>query len=99
MHRPAIIKALVLLSADWLTPGSGENGCRATLDRKRFPDTDTVRNLFKRFAQQVSKLFWRPPWHLADSASLDAAQDGWRLNRDTTVLQRSGKARPARLER
>jgi len=43
--------------SDWLR---SDNALHAMLGMKRFPSTDTVRNLFLRFTQGTIQTFWRP---------------------------------------
>jgi hypothetical protein len=55
----------------------------------RFPGTDTVRNLFARFTQGAIEAFWRPlcRWLLP---LFEAPAEGFSLDLDSTVFQRSG---------
>ena len=60
----------------------------------RFPGTDTIRNLFSRFTQGAIESFWRPLWrwllpHFA------APHEGFSLDLDSTIFQRSGRQQGA----
>jgi hypothetical protein len=71
---------------DWLR---GDKALHAMLGMKRFPGTDTIRNFFARFSQGAVEAFWRPLWrwllpHFA------APSEGFSLDLDSTVFQRSG---------
>lgn len=48
-----------LAHTDWLR---ADRALHAMLGIKRFPGTDTVRNLLMRFTQPVIEAFWRPLW-------------------------------------
>lgn len=50
-------RARRLADTDWLR---ADRALHAMLGIERFPGTDTVRNLLKRFTQPVIEAFWRP---------------------------------------
>ena len=54
-----IVGARRLAHTDWLR---ADRALHAMLGIERFPGTDTVRNLLKRFTQPVIEVFWRPLW-------------------------------------
>ncbi len=56
----------------------------------RFPGTDTVCNLLKRFTQPVIEAFWRPLWQWLLLQGWELPILGWSLDLDSTVFQRSG---------
>ena len=71
---------------DWLR---SDKALHAMLGIARFPGTDTVRNFFLRFTQGTVEAFWRPLWgwmllHFA------APAEGFSLDLDSTIFQRSG---------
>ncbi len=55
-----------------------------------FPCTDTVRNLFLRFTQGTVQAFWRPLWQWL-LPLFKAPAEGFSLDLDSTVFQRSGE--------
>jgi len=76
---------------DWLR---SDKALHAMLGVARFPGTDTVRNFFARFTQGAVEAFWRPLWrwllpHFA------APPEGFSLDLDSTIFQRSGKQQGA----
>jgi hypothetical protein len=89
---------------DWLR---ADKALHALLGIEHFPGTDTVRNLFKRFRQGHIEAFWRPLWKWLLGLSWPLPADGFSLDLDSTVFQRSGHqegakkgynpARPGRL--
>lgn len=89
---------------DWLR---ADKALHALLGIEHFPGTDTVRNLFKRFRQGHIEAFWRPLWKWLLGLSWPVPADGFSLDLDSTVFQRSGyqegakkgynPARPGRL--
>jgi len=62
----------------------------AMLGMKRFPGDDTIRNFFRRFSQAHVEAFWRPLWKWS-LEKLVPCPDGFHLDLDSTVLQRSGQ--------
>ena len=68
----------------------GERALHAMLGIDRFPGTDTVRNLLKRFTQPVIEAFWRPLWQWLLLQGWTVPTEGWSLDLDSTVFQRSG---------
>ena len=71
---------------DWLR---GDRALHAVLGILRFPGTDTVRNFFLRFTQAHIQAFWRPLWGWLLSM-LACPKEGFHLDLDSTVFQRSG---------
>lgn len=67
---------------------------RAMLGIARFPSDDTIRNFFLRFSQGQVEAFWRPLWKWS-VAQLALAPEGFHLDLDSTVLQRSGQQQGA----
>ena len=57
---------------------------------ERFPGTDTVRHLFMRFRQGHIEEFWRPLWKWLLALSWPQRPEGFSLDLDSTVFQRSG---------
>lgn len=76
-----------LAHTDWLR---ADRALHALLGIERFPGTDTVRNLLKRFTQPVIEAFWRPLWRWLLLQGWARPADGWSLDLDSTVFQRSG---------
>ena len=72
---------------DWLR---ADKALHALLGIEHFPGTDTVRNLFKRFGQGHIEAFWRPLWKWLLGLSWPVPADGFSLDLDSTVFQRSG---------
>lgn len=62
----------------------------AMLGMERFPGDDTVRNFFARFSQGTVQTFWRPIWKWS-LEKLTPCSEGFHLDLDSTVLQRSGQ--------
>ena len=58
--------------------------------------TDTVRNLFLRFRQSHIEEFWRPLWKWLLALSWPAPPEGFSLDLDSTVFQRSGNQEGAK---
>ena len=82
-----IVGASRFAHTDWLR---SDKALHAMLGIARFPGTDTIRNLFARFTQGAVELFWRPLWlwllpHFA------APPEGFSLDLDSTIFQRSGQ--------
>ena len=71
---------------DWLR---ADRALHAVLGILRFPGTDTVRNFFLRFTQAHIQAFWRPLWRWLLSM-LACPKEGFHLDLDSTVFQRSG---------
>jgi hypothetical protein len=67
-----------------------DRALHAMLGMDRFPGTDTVRNLLKRFTQPVIEAFWRPLWRWLLQQGWAMPALGWSLDLDSTVFQRSG---------
>jgi hypothetical protein len=82
-----------LAHTDWLR---ADKALHAMLGITRFPGTDTVRNFFSRFRQGHIEAFWRPlcKWLLAHSWPVPA--EGFSLDLDSTVFQRSGNQQGAK---
>lgn len=76
-----------LAHTDWLR---ADRALHAMLGIERFPGTDTVRNLLKRFTQPVIEAFWRPLWRWLLEQGWTVPAPGWSLDLDSTVFQRSG---------
>lgn len=76
-----------LAHTDWLR---ADRALHAMLGVDRFPGTDTVRNLLKRFTQPVIEVFWRPLWRWLLEQGWTVPAPGWSLDLDSTVFQRSG---------
>lgn len=55
------------------------------LGMDRFPGTDTVRNLLKRFTQPVIEAFWRPLWRWLLEQGWAVPAPGWSLDLDCFV--------------
>src|SRR5580700_4837905 len=62
----------------------------AMLGMERFPGDDTIRNFFARFSQATVEAFWRPIWKWS-LEKLAPCAEGFHLDLDSTVLQRSGQ--------
>lgn len=71
---------------DWLR---ADRALHALLGLARFPATDTVRNFFLRFTQAHVQSFWRPLWRWL-LAMVSCPPEGFYLDLDSTVFQRSG---------
>ena len=82
-----IVGARRLAHTDWLR---ADRALHAMLGIERFPGTDTVRNLLKRFTQPVIEAFWRPLWRWLLLQGWALPVLGWSLDLDSTVFQRSG---------
>lgn len=82
-----VVGARRLAHTDWLR---ADRALHAMLGIDRFPGTDTVRNLLKRFTQPVIEAFWRPLWRWLLEQGWTAPAPGWSLDLDSTVFQRSG---------
>jgi hypothetical protein len=82
-----IVGARRLAHTDWLR---ADRALHAMLGIDRFPGTDTVCNLLKRFTQPVIEAFWRPLWQWLLLQGWELPILGWSLDLDSTVFQRSG---------
>lgn len=82
-----IVGARRLAHTDWLR---ADRALHAMLGIDRFPGTDTVRNLLKRFTQPLIEAFWRPLWQWLLLQGWTVPAEGWSLDMDSTVFQRSG---------
>jgi len=67
-----------------------DHALHAMLGIERFPGDDTVRNFFLRFSQAQVEAFWRPLWKWS-LGKLTVRAEGFHLDLDSTVLQRSGQ--------
>jgi hypothetical protein len=74
-----IVGARRLAHTDWLR---ADRALHAMLGMERFPGTDTVRNLLKRFTQPVIEAFWRPLWQWLLLQGWAVPADGWSLDLD-----------------
>jgi hypothetical protein len=82
-----IVGAKRFAHTDWLR---FDTALHVMLGIDRFPGTDTVRNLFARFTQGAIEAFWRPLWRWL-LAMFEHPQQGFSLDLDSTVFQRSGQ--------
>jgi len=82
-----------LAHTDWLR---ADKALHALLGIDRFPGTDTVRNLFARFRQCHIEEFWRPLWKWLLSLAWPIPAQGFSLDLDSTVFQRSGQQEGAK---
>lgn len=78
--------------SDWLR---SDKALHAMLGIRRFPGTDTIRNLFARFTQSAIQTFWRPLWIWTLSLVV-APKEGLSLDLDSTLFQRSGHQQGAK---
>jgi hypothetical protein len=76
---------------DWLR---SDKALHAMLGIARFPGTDTVRNFFARFTQGAVEAFWRPLWRWL-LPHFVAPAEGFSLDLDSTIFQRSGSQQGA----
>jgi hypothetical protein len=81
-----IVGAQRFAHTDWLR---SDKALHAMLGIARFPGTDTVRNFFARFTQGTIEAFWRPLWRWL-LPMFSPAKDGFSLDLDSTIFQRSG---------
>jgi hypothetical protein len=72
---------------DWLR---SDKAFHVMLGVERFPGTDTVRNLFARFTQGTIEAFSRPLWRWL-LPLFEQPNEGFSLDLDSTVFQRSGQ--------
>ena len=82
-----------LAHTDWLR---ADKALHALLGIERFPGTDTVRNFFQRFRQGHIEEFWRPLWKWLLALSWPMPTEGFSLDLDSTVFQRSGNQEGAK---
>jgi len=66
-----------------------DRALHALLGLARWPGADTVRSFFHRFTQPSIQSFWRPLW-IWLLGLLRPPKEGYSLDLDSTVLQRSG---------
>ena len=71
-----------------------DRALQAMLGIERFPGDDTIRNFFLRFTQAHIEAFWRPLWKWS-LGQLAVGPEGFYLDLDSTVLQRSGRQQGA----
>jgi hypothetical protein len=86
-----IVGASRFAHTDWLR---SDKALHAVLGIGRFPGTDTIRNFFARFNQARIEAFWRPLWRWL-LPSFVSPEEGFSLDLDSTVFQRSGKQQGA----
>lgn len=72
--------------ADWLR---FDKALHSMLGMARFPGGDTVRNLFTHITQGAIEAFWRPLWRWL-LPLFEMPAEGFSLDLDSTVFQRSG---------
>ena len=82
-----IVGARRFAHSDWLR---SDKALHAMLGIARFPGTDTIRNFFARFTQSRIEAFWRPLWRWL-LPSFISPEQGFSLDLDSTVFQRSGE--------
>src|SRR5512137_780400 len=82
-----VVGARRFAHTEWLR---ADRVLHAMLGLERFPSDDTIRNFFLRFSQAHVQSFWRPLWKWS-LAQLAPSQEGFHLDLDSTVLQRSGQ--------
>lgn len=82
-----IVGASRFAHTDWLR---SDKALHAMLGIARFPGTDTIRNFFARFTQGAIESFWRPLWRWILPLFV-APQEGFSLDLDSTIFQRSGE--------
>src|ERR1022692_4023325 len=82
-----IIGARRFAHTQWLR---ADHALHAMLGMDRFPSDDTIRNFFLRFSQAHVEAFWRPLWKWS-IGKLAALPEGFHLDLDSTVFQRSGQ--------
>lgn len=71
-----------------------DRALHALLGLSRWPGADTVRGFFHRFTQAGIQSFWRPLWVWL-LGLLRCPKEGFSLDLDSTVLQRSGSQQGA----
>jgi hypothetical protein len=67
-----------------------DRALQALLGMERFPGDDTIRNFFGRFTQAHIQSFCRPLWKWS-LEKLNVPRQGFHLDLDSTVFQRSGQ--------
>jgi hypothetical protein len=67
-----------------------DRALHALVNIPRWPGADTVRSFFHRFSQATIQSFWRPLWGW-QLAMVRGRPEGFSLDLDSTVFQRSGK--------
>jgi hypothetical protein len=67
-----------------------DHALHSMLGMERFPSDDTIRNFFLRFSQPTVEAFWRPVWKWS-LKKLPQCSEGFHLDLDSTVFQRSGQ--------
>jgi hypothetical protein len=82
-----IVGASRFAHTDWLR---ADKALHVMLGIARFPGTDTIRNLFARFTQGAIEAFWRPLWRWL-LPMFAAPPEGFSLDLDSTIFQRSGQ--------
>ena len=82
-----IVGASRFAHTDWLR---SDKALHAMLGIPRFPGTDTIRNFFARFSQGAIESFWRPLWRWI-LPLFAAPPEGFSLDLDSTIFQRSGQ--------
>ena len=81
-----VVGARRFAHTQWLR---ADHALHAMLGLERFPGDDTIRNFFHRFSQADIQAFWRPLWKWSLGQVVLRAE-GFHLDLDSTVLQRSG---------
>jgi hypothetical protein len=81
-----VVGARRFAHTQWLR---ADHALHALLGLERFPGDDTIRNFFRRFSQAHVEAFWRPLWKWSLS-QLAQRGEGFHLDLDSTVFQRSG---------
>jgi len=81
-----VVGASRFAHSDWLR---SDKALHAMLGLSRFPGTDTIRNFFARFTQGSIEAFWRPLWRSILPLFL-MPEEGYSLDLDSTIFQRSG---------
>jgi hypothetical protein len=81
-----VVGASRFAHSDWLR---SDKALHAMLGIARFPGTDTIRNFFGRFTQGSIEAFWRPLWSSILPLFL-MPEEGYSLDLDSTIFQRSG---------
>src|SRR5688572_7201200 len=72
-----------------------DQALHALLGMERFPSDDTIRNFFLRFSQAHVQAFWRPLWKWS-LGEVAVRAEGFHLDLDSTVFQRSGQQEGAK---
>jgi len=81
-----VVGARRFAHTQWLR---ADHALHALLGLERFPGDDTIRNFFLRFSQAHVEAFWRPLWKWS-LGQLAQRGEGFHLDLDSTVFQRSG---------